>query len=57
MNNKLFTDHNLPMALRIKHMGTEIIKVIYALYLIRGSYMIAHVLLNLSNELGKRDRM
>ena len=31
--------------------------VIYLLYLYRGSYMSAHVLLNLLNKLGKRDKM
>ena len=29
----------------------------YANYFNRGSYMSAHVLLNLLNELGKRDKM
>ena len=35
-------DHHLEKTCRIKH---------------RGSYMSAHVLLNLLNELGKRDKM
>ena len=35
----------------------EICKNIFAYNLYRGSYMTAHVLSNLLNELGKRDKM
>ena len=35
----------------------RIIQIVAATLLHRGSYMSAHVLLNLLNELGKRDKM
>ena len=48
--------------MREQHPGTNhwydvglVVKGVYSVY--RGSYMSAHVLLNLLNELGKRDKM
>ena len=40
-------------------MNSSLIDLLYSLMDVihRGSYMSAHVLLNLSNELGKRDKM
>ena len=45
----------LACAFVVSQVGAMILQVSIALY--RGSYMSAHVLLNLLNELGNRDKM
>ena len=46
---------SLPDAMSCDKFKSETALFIYVIY--RGSYMSAHVLLNLLNELGKRDKM
>ena len=57
----LFADSSHPVlappVIMVKHMCPSIELLLFFLFLYGGSYMSAHVLLNLLNVLGKRDEM
>ena len=42
---------------RLQYMGEFLMKFCMCILIHRGSYLSAHILLNLLNELGKRDKM